>query len=51
MKLKVVQTLERLNIPEEKRKLIYQAMKNDVDRLEALINQVLMVSVLKSKSD
>ncbi|MBR6436746.1 MAG: sensor histidine kinase, partial [Thermoguttaceae bacterium] len=27
-----VQTLDRLNIPEEKRKLIYQAMKNDVDR-------------------
>ena len=46
-----VQTLDRLNIPEEKRKLIYQAMKNDVDRLEALINQVLMVSVLKSKPD
>lgn len=46
-----VQTLERLNIPEEKRKLIYQAMKNDVDRLEALINQVLMVSVLKSKPE
>ncbi|MBQ2621764.1 MAG: HAMP domain-containing histidine kinase [Thermoguttaceae bacterium] len=46
-----VQTLERLNIPEEKRQLIYQAMKNDVDRLEALINQVLMVSVLKSKPD
>ena len=46
-----VQTLERLNIPEEKRQLIYQAMKNDVDRLEALINQVLMVSVLKSKPE
>ena len=46
-----VQTLERLNIPEEKRQIMYQAMKNDVDRLEGLINQVLMVSVLKSKSD
>ena len=46
-----VQTLERLNVPEEKRKEMYKAMKNDVDRLEALINQVLMVSVLKSKPD
>ena len=46
-----VQTLERLNIPEEKRQIMYQAMSNDVDRLEALINQVLMVSVLKTKPD
>lgn len=46
-----VQTLERLNIPEEKRKEMYKAMKYDVDRLETLINQVLMVSVLKTKPD
>ena len=45
-----IQTLERLNIPEEKRNEMYQAMKNDIDRLEALINQVLMVSVLETKS-
>lgn len=45
-----IQTLERLNIPEAKRNEMYQAMKNDIDRLEALINQVLMVSVLETKS-
>lgn len=46
-----IQTLERLQVSEEQKLEFYKTMKSDIDRLEKLINQVLMVSVLESKQN
>ena len=43
-----LQTLQRLKIPPEEQTLFFENMQNDVNRLDGLISQVLMVSVLES---
>lgn len=45
-----LQTLQRLKIPPEEQAVFFENMQNDVNRLDGLINQVLMVSVLESAS-
>ncbi len=44
-----LQTLERLKVTDQQRADFYKNMNSDINRLETLINQVLMVSVLESK--